>query len=193
MKNMQYCWYSSSASDTAAVPLIQLQCNLISKRALPHRYTAVLLPLTLHYRSDATKKFCTSEADSLTYSVSNMSTESKTPVSRNVMPCLLVSNMTFCKNIVLSYSRTRIPRLVALKMTAVTSLEKSGGSYLHKSTASRVVIRNYSCTALWEPQISKLEWFILWLCCCSCLATHQNAQRPHWIVNMMTHHTAIRT
>jgi hypothetical protein len=116
-----------------------------------------------------------------------MSIQSKYPVYLNVTPCLFVSNMTFWKNLALSYSG--IPRIVTLKMT----LETSGGSYLHKSTASHTVIHNSSCTGLWEPQMSKLEWLILWLCSCSCLATHQHAQRQHWNVNMMTHHTTIRT
>jgi len=118
-----------------------------------------------------------------------MSIQSKYPVYWNLTPCLFVSDMTFWKNLALSYSGTRIPRIVTLMMT----LETSGGSYLHKSTASHTLIHNSSYTALWEPPMSKLEWFILWLSWCSCLATHQRAQRPHWNVNMMTHHTAIRT
>jgi len=88
--------------------------------------------------------------------------------------------------------RESIPRIVTPKMTAVRTLETSGGSCLHKSTASHTVIHNSFCTALRERQMS--TWNDLF--CGGARVPAWRRIRTHSDrtgVSTWWHHTAIRT
>jgi len=145
---LQYCWYSCSTADTAAVPLIQLHCSLVSKKALPHRYTVVL-----------TVKVCTTEVTPRRSFVHRRPTVWRTPPQIDLNS---IENSSLPKCDAVSFDEQcdvlKEPSASAFRDKDSTDSDPEGdssknprnvgGSYLHKSTASHTVIHNSSCTAL---------------------------------------------